>query len=347
MYSRLRAAASLVLIPVALWLGLRWLLPLSFPFLLGTGLALLAEPVVSLLCRKLRLPRPLAAGIGVSIAFCAITALLALMLAFLLRELGLLSGILPDLESAALSGIRLLQTWLLELSGRAPEALRSTLRQSITELFSGGTALVNRAAGYLLGLAGSVLRHVPDGALTLGTGVISGFMISAKLPRLRLWVRARLGSPRTQAARETVRRLRQALGGWLLAQLKLAGVTLGILLGGFILLKIPFAPLWALGVSLVDAFPILGTGTVLLPWALICYLRGDAARAIGLAGVYAVICTVRSVLEPRLLGRQLGLDPLVTLGAMYAGYKLWGLWGMILSPVLAVTALQLRGTKSA
>ena len=98
--------------------------------------------------------------------------------------------------------------------------------------------------------------------------------------------------------------------------------------------------LWAFGICLLDALPVLGTGTVLLPWALICCLQLDKARAIGLVGIYVVISLVRSVLEPKLVGRQLGLDPLVTLFSLYAGYKLWGIGGMIVAPLLAVTVTQ-------
>ena len=117
---------------------------------------------------------------------------------------------------------------------------------------------------------------------------------------------------------------------------------MGTLCGiGMAILRIPYAPLWALGVCLVDAFPILGTGTVLLPWSLISLLQGNGARAVGLLGIYITVTVVRSVLEPKLLGRHLGLDPLVTLMALYAGFKLWGIGGMILSPLLAVTAIQL------
>ena len=96
-----------------------------------------------------------------------------------------------------------------------------------------------------------------------------------------------------------------------------------------------------MAVSLIDSLPVLGTGAVLLPWALICLLQQETARAIGLVGIYVVISITRSVLEPKFLGRQLGLDPLVTLFALYAGYKLWGIGGMLLAPLLAVTAIQL------
>lgn len=324
-----------------LWLGGKYLLPLCLPFLVGTGFALLAEPVVKLLCERLHLSRPVAAGIGVSAAFLGLTMLLLLLLAFVIRELGLLAGILPDMTQTARTGLSLLRNWMMTLAGKTPQSIRPLLQQNVSGLFSGGTALLDRLFSRLLGLAGAILSHVPDSALGFGTSVVSGFMISAKLPRIRNWIKSRLSRERIRPLLHTLHRVRCAVGGWFAAQLRLGGVTFLILLAGLLLLRISHGVLWAFAISLVDAFPVLGTGTVLLPWGLILYLQGDRVRAVGILGLYGIISLVRSVLEPRLVGKQLGLDPLITLFALYAGFKLWGFAGMILSPLLAVTVVQL------
>ena len=114
-----------------------------------------------------------------------------------------------------------------------------------------------------------------------------------------------------------------------------------MLTAGFALLRIAHPFLIAALVALVDSLPVLGTGTVLLPWSLICFLAGDAPRALGLLGLYATAALLRSVLEPRILGSQLGMDPLATLIAMYCGYRLWGLAGMLLLPMLSAAAVQM------
>ena len=129
--------------------------------------------------------------------------------------------------------------------------------------------------------------------------------------------------------------------GWLKAQLRLSGVTFLISLAGLLLLSVSYAPLWALVIAAVDAVPMLGTGTVLLPWAMVCLLQGRRILALGLAGLYLAAMLTRTALEPRLVGKHLGLDPLMTLAALYVGYRLWGIGGMILSPLLAVTVSQL------
>ena len=113
-----------------------------------------------------------------------------------------------------------------------------------------------------------------------------------------------------------------------------------LICAGLLLLKVPYAPVWAVLIALVDAFPVLGTGTVLIPWSFISFLQADRLRAFGLLGLYALCALARSALEPRLVGKQLGLDPLVTLFSLYAGFRLWGLVGMLAAPILAVTAVQ-------
>ena len=106
------------------------------------------------------------------------------------------------------------------------------------------------------------------------------------------------------------------------------------------------APLWGFLIALVDAVPLLGTGIIMLPWAAVCFLQQAPVRGIGLVAIYAAAVTTRSILEPRLIGRQMGLDPLVTLLALYLGFRLWGVMGMLLAPMAAATAIRLAGTQA-
>lgn len=94
-------------------------------------------------------------------------------------------------------------------------------------------------------------------------------------------------------------------------------------------------------IALVDALPVLGTGTVLVPWALVSLLGGNWKLALGLAVLYGVIWLVRSLLEPRLIGSRVGLPPLAALLSLYVGFQAFGVAGMILAPLLAVLVRQL------
>lgn len=345
LYKTIQKVLMLLIFFITVWLTLTLALPLTLPFLLGAALALAAEPMVHFLCSRCRLPRPAAAGLGVTAAFCFIAMAVLLLCALIIRELGILAGYLPSLEDAARDSMSTLSQWLLSLIARLPTGIRDILTRNVNEFFSGSSALLEQALTFVLNLAGGILKNVPDSALILGTGIISSYMISAKLPNIRAWITARISRVRLRPMADTFRRLKNALFGWLKAQLKLSGIAWIILTLGLILLRVPYAVLWSSLITLLDAFPVLGTGTVLLPWSLVCFSQGETPRAIGLLAVYAVITLSRSILEPRLVGKQLGLDPLVTLFSLYAGYKLWGLGGMILAPILAVATVQLLSVK--
>ncbi len=322
---------ALVCVPL-----LKRLLPICTPFLLGLGLALAAEPTVRRL--EHRLGRGAAAGIGVTGIFALSTTLLVFLLSLLLRQLGRLSQWLPAVTEAVSQGAGLLRQWLLSLCRRAPGEARQVLEGLIGSLFDGSAGLLQQAAGKLAQLAGNLLGRLSNGFIGGVTAALAAFMISARLPQLRQAVLPRLPAQLFPA----MKGFRRTLGRWLLAQGKLAGVAFLLLLTGFLLLRLPHPLLWAMLVTMVDILPILGVGTVLVPWSLVCYLQGDTPQALGLLGIFGVIWLVRSVLEPRLIGKELGLDPLVTLLCIYAGFRLWGILGMLLAPMAAVCLVQLR-----
>lgn len=323
-----------------IWLAARFFLPILMPFVWAGVLALCAEPLVSVLQKRLRLPRSGAAAIGVIIALVIGALVIITLLGLLIRQLGQLGQILPDLEEAAVNGLESLEGYLVSLAHKAPGATGEMLTGSVENFFSDGTALVNQVTARLLSTVTNVVTRIPDSALGFATWLLASFMISAKLPAIRQWLKQQLSKERQQQLFGGLGQLKKNIWGWFSAQLKLITITFLILTAGFLLLQIQYAPLWAALISLVDAMPVLGTGTVLLPWSLVCFLQGETVRGIGLLGIYAAAWLLRSVLEPKLIGKQLGLDPLVTLVAMYTGYQLWGFLGMIFSPLLAVTAIQ-------
>ncbi len=318
-----------------------YLMPIGLPFLLGSILAFAAEPAVALLSQRLRLPRAGATAMAVSAVLLLSTTVVTFLLALLLRQSQQLVGILPGLAQAVTQAMTQLRQWLEALAQHLPEPLQPLLAGLTEGLFSSGNKLLEQAAMLLPKLATGLLGSLSQGMLGLITGIISAYMISSRLPVLKQWWQARQQTPWQKKWLAILRSLKKALGGWILAELKLALVALGILLLGFWVLRISNAfPLAGL-VTLVDAFPILGVGTVLVPWAIVCLLRQETAKGIGLLAIYAVVWLVRSILEPKLVGKGLGLDPLVTLVAIYAGWKLWGIVGMLLAPILALTATQI------
>ena len=324
-----------------LWFFISYLLEPTLPFLLGLALALLAEPAVGFLQQQLRLPRFAAVGIGLTGSLVLGLSLLILLCSFLIKELGILAGILPDLEQSARAGLQTLEGWLLGLAAGTPEGIRPLLTRTVLGLSGSGSSLMNQALGQLPRVATAVLGQVSSGLVGIGTGLLAAFLISARLPQLRQWFRQKLPDRWKNRYFPALKNVRHASLCWLKAQIKLSALTFCIVTAGLMLLRVAYAPIWAFGIALVDAVPLLGTGIILLPWSLISLVQGNNLLAIGLLATYGAASICRTLWEPRLLGKQLGLDPLVTLMALYFGYQAWGILGMIFSPLLAVTAIGL------
>lgn len=124
--------------------------------------------------------------------------------------------------------------------------------------------------------------------------------------------------------------------GYLRAYLLIFFMTFSELYVGLAILKVKYSFILAFLIAIVDILPVFGTGIVLVPWALILLLGKNYYLGFGLLIIYAVILLVRQIAEPKIIGKSIGLDPLITLVAMYAGFKLFGLFGMILGPALAL-----------
>ena len=315
-------------------LTVKFILPTAMPFLLGALVAVIAEPMVAATQRRLNLSRGWSAGIGVSATLLLLVGLLCVLSAFLLKEIMRLAASLPDLEHTAKDGIGVLKTWLTDLSYAAPDGLQPVLTKAVEGVFSGSGFLMEQTTAQVPGMLSNLLSGVPDSALKIGTGLLAAFMISARLPKLKTSITNHIPKTWKEQYLPALARTKKALGGWLKAQGTLSLLTYGIVCLGFLLLGIPYGFFWALLVALIDAVPMLGTGIILLPWALIRLLQHQPLQGAGLVLIFGAATLTRTTLEPRLVGKQLGLDPLLTLIALYTGYRLWGFWGLLMAPIL-------------
>lgn len=320
---------------LAAWLGLRYLLPLVSPFLLGMLIAFAAEPAVARLEKGSRLKRGAASALGVSLMLLLLLGVLWLVGAVAVRQLSAVRGILPGTVQAVQEGLQLMQDKLLQLAHKAPERLRPSVERMVLEGFGNGNALLGQVGQKLPGALAGAVGKVSHTLLTVGTALLSAFMLSQRLPRLRALLRQRLPERWSSQYVPALKGMKHTLWEWVKAQGKLMGITFLILSASFLLLRIPNALLWSSLIALIDAVPVLGTGTVLLPWAVVSLLQGKTVAGIGLALTYGAAWVMRAVLEPKLVGKHIGLDPLVTLAAFYVGFRLWGVAGMLLAPLAA------------
>jgi predicted PurR-regulated permease PerM len=209
-------------IAVSLWLGIKYLLPVALPFLLGGALALAAEPLVGRLSR--RLPRGVSAGVGVTATLVGVGVIAALIGAVAVKELAKLSRALPDMETTARQGMTLVQDWMVNLADWAPEGVRPVLQRSALNLFQ-QQPLMEQISAKIPGMVGTTLSWVGSSALELGTGLLAAFLISARLPRLKVGLQERLPQSWHETYAPALRKVVSSIGGWLKAQLKLSAVT--------------------------------------------------------------------------------------------------------------------------
>jgi sporulation integral membrane protein YtvI len=168
------------------------------------------------------------------------------------------------------------------------------------------------------------------------------FLISHDLPRLRAGFMRIFTNSARQKVELVFSQLSRATIGFLRAQLILSLVTFFLSVIGLLLLQVKYAAVLAFLIVLVDILPILGTGSILVPWAVYNFITGSSSLAVGLLVLFAVITVVRRIIEPKILGASLGISALAALASLYLGFQLMGVFGLILGPALVIVFEALR-----
>ncbi len=342
--SRLRFLLGLAYMGAALaaaYLFVRYLLPWTAPFLIAFALAAMGERYVRRLVEA-GWSRSLAAGMLTVTAAGVVGAVLFFAVSRCIVEVTGFSARLPAILEGMGAALSAAEERALALTDRVPEGVRGYLSMALDAFSDALYTLPAVISEKLLGLLGALAQQSPSVLLFTVTAGIGLYFISASYPEIAAFTQRQIPMrfrSRLRAARESTR---GTLGRFLRAQLFLAALTFLILLPAMALLGVRGAVTLSAVIALVDALPVLGAGTVLLPWALWCLIAGDTGRGLGLALTYAVITVARSCMQPRIVGRQLGLHPAASLLAIYVGWCACGVWGMLLFPVLAVVAKRLN-----
>ena len=322
------SAAAVV---AALWLAVTYLLPVVLPFLLAWGAALLLRPLNFYLHRKTHLPLRLVSLFSVLLLLLFLLfAVFGLLFRLLAEARGVLTSLIED--PAILD--RLVERIAHLLPGRA----------------AGGTALarfsdyvealllrsVETLAGKIPLAVGNALLTLPEVVLFLLVTVIAAFYFSMDLNNVHDTVRHLL--PERLAARlSDARRSAFRMGGaYLRAYLTLTGIIFLLMLVGLSFLGVRYPLLLAALLAALDILPVIGVGTVLIPWGIVSLLLGDVSLGIGLLVLFGITELVRQVVEPRLVGHMLGVHPLLSLFSLYLGARLFGILGLLLGPLFAI-----------
>lgn len=332
----IRFSLTVLGLALAIYLG-PVLISLLAPFLLALLAAWVLNPPVRWLHRKLGVSRRI---LSLSVIFlcCAAAGLSLYALGYAafvqIREL---TENWPDIRQSFLRLFERLSAFFSELSADLPPLLSGAIRDLLLGLLDWVQALLPAS----LGGAGSLMTRVPSLAVAAAVFLLASYFITADYPRLRFLAADRLPAPLRDFAGKFRRVFRDAFGGYFKSQFILSLGVFAILAAGFFFTGQNYGLLLALLLALLDFIPIVGAGTVMLPWAVVRAVMGSWVSALSLFLLWCMVTLFRRFAEPKVLGEQTGLSPLLSLLGIYVGMRLGGVPGMVVGPLLLLVFLNL------
>ena len=320
------------------YLGIKYVLPAALPFLIAWCIAFAIRPVAVKLSHRL--------GARVRIVRPALTVLFALLLLVAVFAVSylLLSQVWQILSSLGEGEQlrRLIDGFLL--SDSIVDRLLSSLGTSVSELIY---KLVDNAAGFLFNAVSAAAGSIPRIMLFAVITLISTVYFAIDLERVNRAVLSVLPNKIGTSLIKFKDGFLTAAAGYLRSYLFIFLITLALMLFGLCVLRVRFALLAAVIIAFLDLLPVIGVGTFLIPWGVFEIVRGNTVLGVGILVLFAVQTVVREVCEPKILGKTLGVHPILTLVILYAGFQLFGVLGILLMPIFTVVFDTLIGKKKA
>lgn len=334
-----------ILVPVVeiglvCFLGPR-ILGFFMPFVIGWIIALIANPLVRMLESRMKMVRKHSSALIVIGVLAAVIGLSYFLISRLFYQAWDFAKELPELYAMVSEEIRNIFVRFDDIFRMLPENVQTSWQEFVGNVGQTMSFLVEKIASPTVEAAGNVAMRIPSLLVNVVVTILSSyFFIAEKDKIVEFWERhlSQKGNQYYLHLKEDVKRL---VGGYFMAQFKIMFVVGTMLLIGFLLLGVNYAFLLAFLVSMLDFLPLFGTGTVLIPWALLNLLSGNYALAAGLAILYVLTQVVRQVIQPKIVGDSMGLPPLWTLIFLYIGFKVHGISGMILAVPIGIIVMNL------
>ena len=341
----LRGALTLGAAALVVWVGLP-LASLLSPFLFSLVLAWLLNPAVRWLQRKTNGSRKVISMILVILVFAVMVGVLfGLGWAAVDQVRSLFDNrqsVLDDLLNGLLDVVNSVQRWIAGLSGVVPDEVITT-GEDLIDTLSGWVQGLDFSGWFaqMAGRAPSMVTNVSGFAVALVVFMMASYFITGDYPRLRVEPTDRVPMVARDFCRSVKNIFMSAFGGYVKSQLILSAGVFMILTIGFLLMKQPYGLLLAFGLAVLDFIPIIGAGTVMVPWAVIDMVLANYGEAAALMAVWGVIVLFRRFAEPKILGDQTGLSPILSLVGIYVGMKIGGVLGMVVGPLLLLVCINL------
>ena len=315
------------------------------PFLIAFIISLIIEPLIRFVLKKTHLTRKTSAIVVLVLVFAILIGLLAWGIASIASEA---SNLLQGLNGYIEKGYEQIQ-WIIDNMDfekiKIPEQVYSIVQNSLGDFFN---TISNWLKNILTSLLNVITQLPVIGIYVVVTLLATYFICTDKLYMLdqlehhfpRTWIKK---------LRIHLKDLTSTLGAYLKAEVILVVISfievlVGLYIFKFMGLNVQYPLLAALGIGFVDALPILGSGTVMVPWAVISAINGDINLAIGLLILYVIVLVVRQLIEPRIVSKQIGIHPIFTLVAMYTGFKFTGIMGLLIGPIVLIILKNIFGT---
>ena len=307
------------------------IVPCLLPFFFAWIIALIIKPFVSFF-ESLRVNKRIAVILSMLVVLGLLSAVLYFVSKAAVNEVRIFAGMLGNTKD----GIPL---FVWDVIDSLPKHIQKVVADFLENYDMSATELVMPAITTALPKLGGVAGKLPSVFVFTVVFLMAIYFFSYDEKGLRQELKKFISEKNIEHLRKARIVMGRAFGGYVKAQLIIMAVVFTILLTGFVILDVKLALLLAFIISLLDAIPVLGTGMILNPMAIIYLIQGDYVRAIGFVSLYVIILFVRNFLEPRVLSVQLGMHPIITLVSMYAGLKLIGVIGMIIGPVIALIVI--------
>ena len=301
------------------------------PFVVGWILALLANPLVRFLERRVKLVRRHGSMLIIIAALAIVIGLFYGAGLLVYREMGSFLADAPEIYQSVIAEIENALQNGRKLAEYFPQNLQPPLLAFSDNLDGLFGKLVSRAAEPTVQIAGHVAKSIPNLLVNMVIIILSSYLFLADRESIMRWLKEHLPAFVFRYIEYMKRDAKGLIGGYFLAQFRIMCVVALILAAGFLVLGVRYGVLLAFLTAILDFLPIFGTGTVLFPWAVVKLFAGEYAYATGLILLYILTQVVRQIIQPKIVGESMGLPPLMTLFLLYLGFKLRGLTGMILA----------------
>ncbi len=311
------------------------------PFVIGWLIAWVASPLVHFFEKKLKIKRK-AGSAFVIISVIALVILVGYLVSAKVAEetIDFISEI-PEMWEGMQEDFKQVGERLEVASRFLPESLRTAINNFTANIGEYLGGFVGGLSSPTLEALSRFAKNIPSIIIAIIMCLLSAYLFVADRDYLtRMLTRA---LPKSIVDRfELIRRgLRRAVGGYFKAQLKIELWMYVLLAVGFTILKVRYALIIAIGVAFLDLLPFFGTGTVLLPWAVVKFLSGDYTMVIGLLIIWGAGQLARQLIQPKIVGDSVGLSPIPTLILLYMGYKAAGVMGMIIAVPIGIIVLNM------